>query len=138
MDKESRLKSTRQAVKIVIGVLVGLTVLMLPAYRIEDGSFLPEGNDAIPFLFSPIGYTLGLIVAFKWEGLGGLINVACVIGWQIALHVVESDSGTGFVFYLTAIPGLVFIALWYAERKLRRERAARNESLSPDQLKSGA
>ena len=128
MDNESRLKGIRRAVKIVIGVFVGLTVLMVPAYRMEDGSLLPEGNEAIPFLFSPIGYTLGLIVALKWEGLGGLINVACVIGWQIALYVVKSDSGTGFVFYLTAIPGLVFIALWYAERRLRRERETQNGS----------
>jgi hypothetical protein len=132
MDKENRLKVIRRAVKIVIGIFIGLTVLMLPAYRMEDGSLLPEGNNAIPFLFSPIGYTLGLIVALKWEGLGGLINVACVIGWQIALHAVKSDSGTGFVFYLTAIPGLVFIALWYAEQKLKREREVQNESLRPD------
>ena len=131
MDKESRLKEYRRTAKIVIGVLVGLTVLMLPAYRIQDGSLLPEGNDAIPFLFSPIGYTIGLIVALKWEGLGGLINVACVIGWQIALSVVKSDSGSGFVFYLTAIPGLVFIALWYADRRLRREHEAHNESPRP-------
>ena len=138
MDKENRLKGIRRAVKIVIGAFVGLTVLMVPAYRMEDGSMLPEGNDAIPFLFSPIGYTLGLIVALKWEGLGGLINVACVIGWQIALNVVKSDSGVGFVFYLTAIPGLVFIALWYAERRLKRERETQNESLTSDQLQSGA
>jgi hypothetical protein len=97
---------------------------MLPAYRMKDGSLLPEGNGAIPFLFSPIGYTLGLLVALKWEGLGGMINVVCVIGWQIALNVVRIDSGTGFVFYLTAIPGLIFIALWYAERRLKREREA--------------
>jgi hypothetical protein len=104
----------------------------------EDGSLLPEGNDTIPFLFSPIGYTLGLIVALKWEGLGGLINVACVIGWQIALHAVKSDSGTGIVFYLTAIPGLVFIALWYAERRLRRQRDTQNESPTHDQPQTGA
>jgi len=128
MDKESRLKDIRRGVKIIIGIFVGLTVLMVPAYRIEDGSLLPEGNDA----------TLGLIVALKWEGLGGLINVACVIGWQIALNVVKSDSGTGIVFYLTAIPGLIFIALWYAERRLRRERETQNESLTHDQLQSEA
>ena len=80
MDKENRLKRIRRVVKIIIGVFVGLTIVMVPAYRMEGGSLLPEGNDAIPFLFSPIGYTLGLIVALKWEGLGGLINVACVIG----------------------------------------------------------
>jgi hypothetical protein len=121
MDKKNRLKGIRLAVKIVIGVFVGLTVLMMSAYRLEDGSLLPEGNKAIPFLFSPIGYTLGLIIALKWEGLGGLINVACVLGWQIALHVVKSESGTGIVFYLTAIPGLVFIVLWYAERRSGRD-----------------
>ena len=138
MDEQTRLDDVRRFVKTVVGIFAGLTVFMVAGYAIQRGYLLPEGKDAITYLFSPIGYTLGLLIALKWEGVGGLVNLASVIGWHVSLSIVQGSSIASFAIYLLALPGLVFIGLWFAARKERREREARDASPMPDQRQSGA
>jgi hypothetical protein len=106
-------------------------IFMVVGYALEDGYLLPDGKETIPFLFAPIGYTIGLVIAIKWEGVGGLINVLSVIGWHIAMGIANGDPQVGSAIDIAAIPGLLFLLLWLAFRKLSREKRAESSQQSP-------
>ncbi len=62
------------------------------------------------FLFFPTGTSLGLLLAFKREGLGGAIALSCLIG--LAVLNPESFSGSTPFFILLSIPPLLFLVYW--------------------------
>jgi hypothetical protein len=70
-------------------------------------------NDKIAFVFFPLSTLIGLSVAWKWEGLGGLITILGLIG----LLIIRPDLLSNFFLVgLIAVPGLLFIFYWYLAR----------------------
>lgn len=49
----------------------------------EGGS--PKGVEWLGILFMPVGVVVGLILAWKWEGLGGFIAFLSLIGFHLFL-----------------------------------------------------
>ena len=61
---------------------------------------------------------LGLLVGWRWEGLGGLLVVAGVAGFYL-LHFAVTGFGNlprGWVFPSLALPGILFLACWFWEK----------------------
>ena len=69
-----------------------------------------KSSDILTLLLFPISTILGLLIAFKWKGLGGLITV----GGMICLHVIRPDLASSLLISAFAIPGLLYIiyAVW--------------------------
>ena len=76
----------------------------------EDKSRLTSSSDIVSLLLFPISTIVGLLVAYKWEGTGGLITV---LG-MITLHILRPDLASNLLISAFAIPGLLYIiyAVW--------------------------
>ena len=119
-QKRKMLIAIRWIVRGIVGLFTGFMIFMVVGYAIQDGYLIPEGSDAVVFLFAPIGYTVGLIIALKWEGIGGSVIIASVLGWHISMGIFQGNLQLGSAIDLFAIPGVFFLFLWFAFRKLSR------------------
>jgi hypothetical protein len=75
------------------------------------GSFDPRAatmREWVSFFFFPLGASLGMILAWWKEGLGGALTVLSVF-----LSILVHDPSTGGGYALTcASPGLLFLLSW--------------------------
>ena len=74
-------------------------------------------KDVLQFVFFPIGLAIGLILAWKWEGLGGIIAIASIIAFHLQMLVTHGKLDLGLFFELLAAPGILFILYWLLSRK---------------------
>ncbi|NCO40202.1 MAG: hypothetical protein COZ06_02375 [Armatimonadetes bacterium CG_4_10_14_3_um_filter_66_18] len=83
---------------------VGLVLLFL----VGEG---PPPLRALPqLLLFPLGVCLGMVLAWKWEVLGGAVTTAAVAGFYLQNYVATGGLPKGPWFLLIAAPGLVFLA----------------------------
>jgi hypothetical protein len=76
------------------------------------GAFKP--GDEITFLFFPISTIVGLALAWRWEGLGGLI---ATVGLML-LFVVRLDLVSTPTFLLGIFPpGILYLLSWYFSKR---------------------
>ena len=74
-------------------------------------------KDLLQFVFFPIGLAVGLILSWKWEGLGGIIAIGSIIGFHLQMLVTHGKPDFGLFFELLAAPGILFILYWILSRK---------------------
>ena len=68
-------------------------------------------------LFIPLGISIGMILAWWWEGLGGGIILGSLLGFYIVHFASTNTFPDGFVWLLFSVPGLLFLLCWYKSRK---------------------
>lgn len=73
-------------------------------------------SEMISFLFFPVSIMIGLSLAWKWEGLGGLITIIGII----CFHVMRPDLILDPMIDGLAVPGLLFIVYWLMSENLKR------------------
>jgi hypothetical protein len=61
------------------------------------------------FAFFPFGVCLGMVVAWRWEGLGGGITVASVAAFYLVDYLFSSRFPQGLAFMVLASPGFLFL-----------------------------
>ena len=74
------------------------------------------GRPSASFLFFPVSIIIGLGLAWKWEGLGGLITVVGITGF----HIMRSDLHFNVMIDGLAAPGLLFLIYWFLTRGLKK------------------
>jgi len=74
-------------------------------------------SEMISFAFFPISTIIGLGVAWKWEGLGGFITIAGIIG----LYLMRPDLIFNLMISGLAFPGLIYILYWFMSRRQNSE-----------------
>jgi hypothetical protein len=78
-------------------------------------------------VFFPFGVGLGMVVAWRWEGLGGGITVASLAAFYIVHYLFSSIFPGGFAFIALASPGFLFLLCWlWARLTTRHDIAAPN------------
>ena len=93
---------------------VGFILLMFIGSSLVEG-FNPAqlaSRDWIELLFFPFGVGLGMIVAWRREGLGGGITVGSLLAFYAALRVMDGRFPRGPWFALVAVPGVLFLVCW--------------------------
>ena len=65
---------------------------------------------------------VGLIVAWKWEGLGGIIAVGCRIAWHVTMRITSGSFELILPLAIMAVPGFLFLAYWLLTRGLTEPR----------------
>jgi hypothetical protein len=101
------------SIALVIGFLIG------------EGVHLDQLQPAqrVGFLFFPVGISIGMIVAWWKEGLGGYITVASLLVFY-ALHLTSSGTPPkGWAWLAFAAPGFLFLASWYLARHSGRHKS---------------
>ncbi len=79
----------------------------------ESGGGFRNTGEVITFIFFPISSVIGLSIALKWEGLGGLITIGGIIG----LFIMRFDLISNLYFIAgIAPPGILYIFYWYLSK----------------------
>ena len=62
-------------------------------------------TEILTFICFPLSIIIGLLLAYKWKGLGGSISVIGMIG----LHILRNDLISSVTINAFAIPGLLYV-----------------------------
>jgi hypothetical protein len=91
---------------------VGLVLLFAIGEELNLARF--TARELVLFVFFPIGVCLGMVVAWRREGLGGFITVASLAAFYLADRVISPGYPRGFAFLAFASPGFLFLicGLW--------------------------
>lgn len=71
----------------------------------DSNTVAVSNSDIVSLLLFPGSTIIGLLLAFKWKGIGGLITV----GGMILLHIIRPDLASSALISAFAIPGLLYI-----------------------------
>lgn len=111
--KEHIIFSVRTVARIWAAVILVFVGFMLAAHTFDWHEEPHEGFQSImefvTFIFFPIGTLLGLAVALKWEGIGGLMSIISLVG----LFIMRPELLGHIMFVGFLAPGLLFILYWY-------------------------
>jgi hypothetical protein len=86
-------------------MLIGYAIMDQPS---QDDTVNPLGTRVVIAFIFVFGYFAGLILAWKWEGLGGLIAITCIISFAITIQNMPVH-----IYMLMVIPALLFLICWY-------------------------
>ncbi len=89
-------------------MLIGYAIMDQPS---PDDTVNPLGTRVVIAFIFLFGYFAGLILAWKWEGLGGLIAITCIISFAITIQNMPVH-----IYMLMAIPALLFLICWLLSR----------------------
>ena len=73
--------------------------------------------DAVHTMFMPVAVLVGLLLAWRWELLGGAVATGGMIGWYALLFARSGQLGAGWAPLLITLPGLLFILSWLLRRR---------------------
>ncbi|KPL00500.1 MAG: hypothetical protein AMJ91_04435 [candidate division Zixibacteria bacterium SM23_73_3] len=73
-------------------------------------------GEIVGLFFFPFGVFIGLIIAWKWEGLGGMIAVGSVICFHVTMLISGGSLDINPFIEGTAVPGLLFLICWLLSR----------------------
>ena len=110
--------------------VIALLIVVLPDPNVVQPVPLTDWNE-LGFYWVSI---LGLLLAWRWEGLGGTMAIAGVAGHDVAFriirgywfHVLVPSALLEFVFVL---PGILFIACWALSRSRRSPSGGKHEPM---------
>ena len=71
----------------------------------------------IGLLFFPFGISLGMILAWWKERLGGIVTIGSFLMFYTVNYLISGRFPSGWAFLLFALPGILFLASSYQKRK---------------------
>ncbi len=95
-------------------MLIGYAIMDQPS---PDDTVNPLGTRVVIGFIFVFGYFTGLILAWKWEGLGGLSAIICIIAFSITIKNMPVP-----IYMLMAIPGLLFLICWFLSRSIAMKK----------------
>lgn len=87
---------------------IGLVLLILVGELLLPHAPLPMFRDLAGLFFFPFGVCVGMLLAWRWEALGGAITVGSLLALYGALHIMDGRFPRGPYFALIAGPGFLF------------------------------
>jgi hypothetical protein len=92
-------------------VLSILAVGILLVFAFGEGLNLSHftARELLLFVFFPLGFCVGMAVAWWREGLGGGITVGSLAAFYLVDRLVSSSFPRGWVFVALAVPGFLFL-----------------------------
>ena len=92
---------------------IGFISFMVIAHIVgeESGTF-NSLSEVVQFLFFPSGVYIGMIIAWKWEGLGGFITTISII----TFHMLGPNYFLDFWIDGLSTPGLLFLFCFLLSR----------------------
>ena len=133
MKKLNLTKTVLWAARIWGGLILAFVLIFLVAEIIgaisgkSNGRGFSSAQEVFAFICFPIGTIVGLTLAYKWEGLGGLIASLGLIFMLVILtffmprpeHVSLTDFIKHFSIFIFFIfpPGLLYLTYWILVKK---------------------
>ena len=124
------LASTRQATAIrwmarITGTLFMVVFLafFVPDW-VESGT-MQVPSDRIPMILSLFLAFIGLTIAWKWEGTGGIVALGGLIGYCVlGLQTDVKPAATILLTGAYALPAILFVVYWWQAKRALSARKA--------------
>lgn len=108
----------------------GLSVLSIGTLAMFVAHDVPTPSrvtfaEGLALMFFPLGVVIGMIVAWKWEGIGsslGLTSLALFYG--VYRFLLSNHFPTGWWFLIFSLPLFIFLATWIVSRTTPRRNNA--------------
>jgi len=94
----------------IVGILVILGSSLNPNIERLFNGFLPE--QSLGFILFPLGYILGLILAWKYAAIGGIISLACLVLFHTWVASGRGNMPTNRITMVFALPSFLFYLTW--------------------------
>ncbi len=65
--------------------------------------------ELVEFILFPVGVTIGMVLAWKWEKCGGLLTIFSIIGFYAFHRLASGSFPRGWIMFAVAIPGVLFL-----------------------------
>ena len=88
------------------------TIGFVIAFIIGEGINPSSPHEWIGLVFFPLGISVGMIVAWRYEGTGGSITVVSLLIFYMISLVGTGHLPAGWGFPLFAAPGFLFLLAW--------------------------
>jgi hypothetical protein len=102
----------RWAARITSLVSLAFVLIFIFGNMFGEGLSLFDFQSTIgilSFICFPVAVIVGLLIAWKWEGIGGMITMGGTLGFFI---LDPNSTANLFLIGLTA-PGLLFLIYWF-------------------------
>lgn len=112
------LKALRISARIIGSMVLLFLLWMLIGHLVGDangpnGMTFTETREFIAFLFFPMLSIVGLLLAYKWEFLGGILVTISLAGLFLLMPVLARTA-----FWLWMLPGALYLLCAMLQRRL--------------------
>lgn len=102
-----------------------LLIMVVPQLFSSQQSRPLTFGETVGLFFFPFGVCVGLIIAWKWEGLGGIIAVGSVICFHVIMLITGGSLDINPFIEGLAVPGVLFLISWFLSHgRLETKEAA--------------
>ncbi len=103
-----------------LGSLLSLAFLLLFFFgeKMNFGQLPP--SEIVGLLFFPVGITVGMLLGWRWETLGGAVTVLSLLAFYKVMYAASGRFPEGIWFALFALPGLFFLYCGLSRRQSTR------------------
>ncbi len=108
MAREIVILFLRWLARVWGGVVVSFIVIMTIAYAKNPDGPMPTPDERWGMFFFLFLLPTGLVLAYKWELIGGIINVLGIVGFHIAMAISDHLAFDPLMDSM-AIPGIIYI-----------------------------
>lgn len=95
-----------------IGLLLGFVV--------GEGINPASSGEALGLMFFPLGISVGMILAWWREGLGGSVTVGSLLVFYVIHFATAGTLPKGWAWLVFSAPGFLFMLCWYGTREARK------------------
>lgn len=99
-----------------IASIAFLLVMVIGHLFGSEQSNPPTFGEMVGLFFFPFGVFIGLIIAWKWEGLGGMIAIGSIIGFHMTMLILGRSLDINPFIDGVAAPGFLFLICWFLSR----------------------
>ena len=79
--------------------------------------------ELLEFLFFPVGMMIGLLIAWRFEALGGSISLGSFVLFYLLNYAKAGSFPRGWAFFGFSIPGILFLLIWLQSKTTKRSAA---------------
>jgi hypothetical protein len=116
---------TRWIARVLSVLSIGIILLFVIGEADFSAPIKLSVREWIGLLFFPVGIIGGIVLAWRWEGLGAAITIGSLVTFYVSHFIMWGRFPSGPFFAIFASPGLVFGASWLLSRKNTQESTGR-------------
>ena len=94
-----------------------ISIILIIGFIMGEGIYLKTTGEWLSFLFFPLGISVGMIVAWWKEEIGGIVTISSFLIFYLIYYLVNNAFPKGIAWLLFSMPGFLFIFSCYLSRK---------------------
>jgi hypothetical protein len=107
----------RWSARVLSVVSIGLLLLFFVGEADFSQPIHLTPQEWIGVLCFPVGIVAGMIIGWRWEGMGAGIALGSLLAFYVVDLVVTGTFPSGPFFVLFTLPGILFGVSWVLERR---------------------